>query len=458
MHEPNQQEQRKTLKGSDALELWRNGADTWNKWIEQHPGTDISFNGVDFSPERNEEGNLSFAGYQFGDGNVYFSRAKFGNGGVDFRDAQFGKGTVSFFEATFGNGDVSFARASFKDGNLMFHSMTFGKGGINFSHAIFGNCTVDFSGATFGESSVIFFLTVFSDSRINFVGTEMSKGNIVFAKPAFDNSDLCFNHATVEQLTFEPDRIGRGNVLAEGLSVRRRAEFIFPPSAIELKSLNLHGSSFDGQLILQGNLSIIPDLRATRYSHQVDLSALKVILPRVWKFLSWPPSLSRVAAIPEDSSKLRRLKEIAETNKDHQAALRFSAEENRAKRWIETSWFGSILDATFSYCSDYGQSILRPFSALTALVVASIGIYKKLAATIDVEWWMDPGWGQSLLLSISNSLPFLPQSRDLRIGALKALYDANPGLWVDIIMIGQGALSFIFLFLIGLGLRNRFRL
>tara|TARA_R110000744_G_scaffold378387_1_gene494446 strand:+ start:124 stop:309 length:186 start_codon:yes stop_codon:yes gene_type:complete len=61
-------------------------------------------------------------------------------------------------------------------------------------------------------------------------------------------------------------------------------------------------------------------------------------------------------------------------------------------------------------------------------------------------------------LSVSNSLPFLPQSRDLRTDALKALYPGDPGFWIDALMIGQGVFSFVFLFLIGLGLRNRFRL
>lgn len=88
----------------------------------------------------------------------------------------------------------------------------------------------------------------------------------------------------------------------------------------------------------------------------------------------------------------------------------------------------------------------------------SMGAYKAIAATTFAAWWRGPGWGQSLLLSVSNSLPFLPQSRDLRTDALKALYPGDPGFWIDALMIGQGVFSFVFLFLIGLGLRNRFRL
>jgi hypothetical protein len=271
-----------------------------------------------------------------------------------------------------------------------------------------------------------------------------------------------------------------------------------------LKSFNLHSASFEGPLTLRCDLSIIPDLRATRYTHQVDLSALTVKLRRgwqkpgrrsdqlrvkavseigtisrlaykfarkkwinlrhfnklrrLWKRHCWPIKLSQVAEDPQDGARLRRLKEIAETNKDHQAALRFSADENRAKRWIETSWFGSVLDMAFSFFSNYGQSILRPSFWLGVIFALSMYAYKaKQLPKLATDGWAD--WAQAALLSASNSLPFLPQSRELRTGALKALYDTtDPSSCIDALMITQGALSFIFLFLIGLGLRNRFRL
>jgi hypothetical protein len=209
---------------------------------------------------------------------------------------------------------------------------------------------------------------------------------------------------------------------------------------------------------LSGKLGIIPDLRATRYSHQIDLSDLDVKLPRAWPTFGWPLKLSRVAEDSKDGAKLRRLKEISETNKDHQAALRFSADENRARRWIETAWLGSVLDMAFSFFCNYGQSILRPFLWLLAIFIGWAGIYKSIAASTLTAWWEGCGWAQAFILSASNSLPFLPQSRDLREDALKALYGTDPSLCIDILMIIQGILSFVFLFLIGLGLRNRFRL
>ena len=116
------------------------------------------------------------------------------------------------------------------------------------------------------------------------------------------------------------------------------------------------------------------------------------------------------------------------------------------------------LDMAFSAFSNYGQSILRPSFWLGVIFALSMYAYKaKQLPKLATDGWAD--WAQAALLSASNSLPFLPQSRELRKGALQALYDTtDPSSFIDALMITQGVLSFIFLFLIGLGLRNRFRL
>ncbi|MBO9509648.1 hypothetical protein [Thalassospira sp. A3_1] len=423
---------RQKLEGEAALKLWRQGRDAWNSWIDQHPGWDISFAGVDFSSKRDPKGNLSFSGYHFGDGLVDFSSAIFGDGLVDFSLAKFGEGHLDFSFATFGNGNVSFIWA------------TFGNGNVDFAYTTFGNGNVDFAYITFGNGFLHFYRASFLNSDVHFPGT------------TFGSGEISFRQVKINNLNFNPESVELRHIQAKELSIKGRAIFALPSSASSLKSFNLHSASFDGPLTLQGNLTIIPDLRATRSSHQVELSDLNVKLPRISPKLGWPPKLSRMAEDPQDGARLRRLKEIAETNKDHQAALRFSADENRAKRWIETSWFGSVLDMAFSAFSDYGQNILRPFAALIVLTAASMGLYKTLATETSAAGWA--GWAQAALLSASNSLPFLPQSRDLREDALTALYGTDPGSWVNALMITQGALSFIFLFLIGLGLRNRFRL
>ncbi|WP_417829793.1 pentapeptide repeat-containing protein [Thalassospira sp.] len=498
MHEPNQQEQRKTLKGSDALKLWRQGRDAWNCWIDTNPTHDISFSGVDFSNEWTPTNTISFELFRFGDGKVDFSGTKFGDRPVTFSNSEFGKGDVSFTHARFGNGLTDFSMAIFSECNVSFLNSDFGRGNTHFVKTNFKSA--DFAGAYFRDGDVNF-----SQARIESIdlsGITCLAGDLLFRETSFfGEGEINLNESKIDRLLFQPETVGSTKIVGYGLTTEHRAVFEFPSSAGELKSLILMGASINGPLILSGNFNIVPDLLASRLSHQAELSSLKINLRRkwekpgrsghslnphqagyiarlirkigrsrnikftilrsifsIWTKFFWPIKLSPVAQDAEDAACLRRLKEIAETNKDHQAALRFSADENRARRWIETSWFGSILDMAFSGCSNYGQSILRPFVALILFSSISMGLYKKHALTTGSEWWTAPGWGQSFLLSISNSLPFLPQSRSLREDAIEVLYAKDPSLWVDAIMIGQGVLSFIFLFLIGLGLRNRFRL
>jgi len=408
------------LEGEAALRLWRKGQDAWNRWIDEHPSWDISFADADFSRKRDAQGNLSFAGYNFGNANVSFYGATFGDSKVDFSNATFSEGVIVFSEAMFDGGEVYFDQA------------------------------------IFGDADVLFFNAIFGDGRLSFFGATFGNGSLYLSGVRFGDGEIKLREAQIKDLYFNPSNARSIRIKAEGLSIKGQAFFSLPPSDATLKSFSLHSASFDGPLTLTGDLSIIPDLRATRYSHQVDLSALNIKLPRVWRGFGWPPKLSRMAENSKDGAKLRRLKEIAEINKDHQAALRFSADENRAKRWIETSWAGSVLDMAFSFFSDYGQSILRPFFWLLAIFLDWASIYCAFATETFSNWWT--GLAQAAILSTSNSLPFLPQSRDLRTDALTALYGTDHGLWVDALMITQGVLSFIFLFLIGLGLRNRFRL
>jgi len=137
--------------------------------------------------------------------------------------------------------------------------------------------------------------------------------------------------------------------------------------------------------------------------------------------------------------------------------LRFAADENRANRWHEglSTVPGSILDILYSASSDYGQSILRPTIGLGGLTLLSaLGFWGAS------DRWSLGCFSDALSLSLANTVAFLPVSRAIRVDAQEALFGVgvDPGLLIDLMMIAQASLSFVFLFLIGLGLRNRFRL
>jgi hypothetical protein len=44
--------ERPTLKGQEAIALWRQGREVWNQWVEENPEYNVDFLGVDFSKHR----------------------------------------------------------------------------------------------------------------------------------------------------------------------------------------------------------------------------------------------------------------------------------------------------------------------------------------------------------------------------------------------------------------------
>jgi hypothetical protein len=102
--------------------------------------------------------------------------------------------------------------------------------------------------------------------------------------------------------------------------------------------------------------------------------------------------------------------------------------------------------------SDYGRGILRPFLWLVGLWELSAVVYWVLA---DGGWRV---WDNALLLSAVNALPTLGAGSAARESSLEALYGSDIPNLVHVIAVVEGVIGLILLFLIALGLRNRFRL
>lgn len=394
------------------------------------------------------DGRVSFQNTIFGKGEVIFEDAVFGNGSTSFAGSEFsddvaftgssfGKGDTSFQSATFGDGKVSFGSTDFGDGRFSFSKTTFGKGGVSFHRATFGNGEVIFSGTTFG-GGVSFHSTAFGDGRVSFNGATFGSSGIYFHSTSFGIGRVSFQAATIEQgqFTFE-------DVFSDAI-----IDFSTVAGVDQTNTFSLRHGTFNQSLMMpEGKLGCVPDLRNCKLDKQVTLHELEITLNRPRQ--SWKKLWARKAADPEDASRLRRLKEIAETNRDHAQALSFHADEMRAKRWVEIGFFASVLDATFSALSDYGQSIWRPVSGLIIMNLVLIGFY-----TVN----SNGKWGDAIEYTLANSLPFLISSRKIGTDSLTALYGGNVPDYINFLTMGQGVLTVIFLFLIGLGLRNRFRI
>ncbi len=489
------------LAGKKAIDKWRGGIEAWNAWVEENPELRVDFSGVDFNQYRTQVplGIISFTGFKFPNGGVSFESAQFGDGGVSFESATFGKGGVNFEFAQFGNGYVVFRGATFGDGNVSFTGATFGNGNVNFYHATFGDGDVSFNNATFGDGDVSFNNVTFGNGDVVFVATKFGDGIVSFHDAEFGNGDVYFIYAICnDQFVFKPKKTGKINYLT------------------------FYGCSFKGVMILNGTYNCVPDLRNTITSSHVDLMGLKIIkgykknlegrlkepatefakdqwikdqLKEWEKDLlekptddqkgkqeeefekKWNPDENQKIVDDkfkelvsqqneETSAQFCRLKELAEQNRAHDKALVFFAEEcavnreNQNKAWV---W----LDKAYAGACRHGRSIGRPVLGLFLSWVVFSGIYCSIilltnkfvtSSFLGRCWEVLCAYVKSFLLCIFNSVPFLGFTRHGYNNIFSKLFGSEPSFWVYMPIGLQSLIAFIFLFLIGLGIRNRFRI
>ncbi|GAW86317.1 conserved hypothetical protein [Bathymodiolus platifrons methanotrophic gill symbiont] len=460
-------------------------------------GQGVSFMGANFG-----EGNVDFSDAQlgayltefrstiFGKGEVNFNRAKFGKGDADFSDAQFGEGDVNFRIANFGERDVDFSGAQFGEGNVDFRIANFGKGDVYFCNVNFGDGYVNFDKAKFlGKGFVSFKEAVFGDGDIGFCKAKFGKGAVKFNRAQFGDGDISFfktkfgkgavkfNRAQFGDgsVEFKGAKFGNGTLNFEHCEFKGYVSFQSMTETKTLSKFSLRHSSFDKSLDISDNtFNCIPDLTNTKLTNQVSLDRMEISdnYPLNGDFNK------------SDGERLCRLKELAEANKSHEQALDLHVIEMRAKRDIRMRdkqdkinnqntkgkkrriYLGEIfhryLDKFFDVVCIYGQSIIRPVLCFLGLTLLFTCIYASMSIVQHTpgHWydWIDRFF-IGLLYSLSQVFPFVSAGRNSAADSLNQLFPCEtiPG-WFYFLSIFQGVLSFIFLFLIGLGLRNRFRL
>ncbi len=369
------------LGGNCADWLFHEGSERWNSELAKYPEANIYFNDCDLSKD-GRNGIISFCGYRFPE-----------HGSVFFLNTNFGDNAVSFEGVIFGDGDVCFDNAKFGKGHVIFTSTKFGKGRSSFMNTDFGEGNVYFGGAIFG-------------------------GDVSFHGSYAGDGEYDFNHA----------------------SFKGHANFSSMFQSEHIKGLTFRNAIFEKSFDLTNNMfSCVPDLVGTKVSSHVSLHGVHCELKRM-SYWSTLPSLFPQANDARDVAKLRRLKELAESNKDHAAALRFYADEMRAKRGNKEHGMGfwkSFLDLLYSATSNYGQSIGKP-----AIWLFSVSAVFFACLLMDSK-----GVVESMILLIANAVPF--------VASAKTILDCHKDA-AGILMF-HGLLSFVFIFLIGLGFRNRFR-
>lgn len=411
------------MANSTDLVRANEGADSWNKWAraEVDAGRKPS---VDFS---NVDGGLpSFQDFLF-PGDVSFLSAHVRSAAI-FDNAKF-LGAVVFEDATI-DSRATFASAVFA-GEANFKRVTFR------TNASFDNAT--FSARSWFQSSSFQGVTRFQGATF----TESTDFNLVkFERGArFSGATFC-DEARFIETTFS------SNARFYQTSFYQDSFF--------------RGAKFDGRVnnFSEALFHRVPDFRITSFLIAPNFHDAKFNY-QTNEAAPWWRRVLRCAAHSEDAARFRRLRQLAAEGKDHERELAFFAEELRAKRFYETTGFWPIaLNVAYEWTSSFGRSISRPIFSLAILTALAWTAIAENGWTLGSEH--EEKLGASIVLATTNGLLLLGADKwQLRQQALELAYGNTTSSFS---MLGstlaymQSAISLALIFLMGLALRNRFRI
>ncbi len=453
----------------------------------------VDFRGAKFS------GKANFNCAKFWGKKVSFCNVRFGD--VDFREATFGGCDVFFNDAKFGNGDVFFNDAKFGDSNVSFNSAEFEGSDVFFGNSTFGNSIVDFSYAKCGgqfyfSPRISIQITLLSFYACTFKGVMILKGTYNCV-PDLRNT-ITSSHVDLSGL-----KVDEGY---KKLVVQKINGDVGPITNEWVGQLN---DIFDDPLNIESAEKITrikTEIKAAfpekkwetsikQWNEKLEISLKKdpktLLLPK--KLINKYKEKVKTGYIKEVVAQFCRLKELAEQNRAHDRALDFFADECRMNRnWEFFSWmsrvlswlprvpswmrglllklndfFRSLLDGVYALTCRHGRSIGRPVLGLVLSWVFFSWVYSSVLPWLRpvicseysyVHGYEYPKFSDAFLLNIFNSVPFLGFTRYRYEKIFEGVFGLNPSLW-DYMTIGlQSLTAFIFLFLIGLGIRNRFRI
>ncbi|MBO6581126.1 MAG: pentapeptide repeat-containing protein [Thalassospira sp.] len=218
--------------------------------------------------------------------------------------------------------------------------------------------------------------------------------------------------------------------------------------------------------------SSIPNLRAAHFAphYPPDFHSAKLSYPTKSTQSLWD-RVRKICDTPDGAERARILKKLAADGHNHDEELRFFTMEMRAKRKHEIpynnvlNWPKLIINHAYEFFSDFGQSILRPTCWLVGIFTSSAYFYAGLLYETPISrltaiWERDPS---ILTASFSSLLPFAGQTligRKVIESGLCGRYAPSSIEHIDClstiyrISAIEGILAFIFLFLLGVALRN----
>jgi uncharacterized protein YjbI with pentapeptide repeats len=321
---------------------------------------------------------------------------------------------------------------------------------VTFKGAVFAG-KADFGRATFmGEAN---FMEAMFTGEANFWGAKFAgKANFwkaTFAGKARFTEATFTGEAQFLQATFMSEADFQHAEFL-GITIFREAHF--------KQVASFHAARFSKTVSFRGSdWGAVPDFIGTAWKDGVAIADFVQLQTQLNKGeLDWRnPSTSDPAPITD---RLQALRKMARDADDRPRELDYFALELQARYQGKGAWAKRFLVNLYGWFSDYGRGILLPFLWLLVLWLLFALGYLCLAVGGCALLTVPVALKEPLLLSLVNILPTLGAGSMARESSLKALYGCDVPTSVHLIAVVEGVIGLILLFLIALGLRNRFRL
>ena len=484
-----------------------NGHVVWNAWRKSFPTTPnpsknrVQFAGVNFSTSENKLNDqpISFAKFEFGDwaefkgsewdGFTNFEGAKFG-GNACFLSARFGSnanfscvvfgpkadfrsvawGLSANFQGTYWMQDATFSGAQF-GGLAMFNYALF-EDGANFEgtewHSLSHPKWLSYKSMTNFQGVVFVGQVSFQGARfdcdMNFSGAspKVHLGTLTLTKRAqlatfIEDNDL--STKTFHRIDFSGAEF-LGNVNFENRCFLSKTSFGCLDQEIALQSLE---RDQEGKLISYGEmrwrLSVyksLPKGKATTFAQVPEFHGCEFNQDTSFEGAKFPqPTGSEEAARAYRTLKLAFSKQQA--IREEQRFFRLEMEEET----LRETGLKRVLFKAYKFCSDYGFSVVRPLVYGGVLVLALTALYGFLSwlgqCGVSLQaCHFAPQW---LEFSLLQTLP-LPGLDKLVEDASKVFWPSGAwwGLALSVLVVFHKTISLAVLFLVGLAIRNLFKL
>ncbi|WP_034998791.1 pentapeptide repeat-containing protein [Beijerinckia mobilis] len=386
-----------------------NNMSAWNKYFHGNLDTATQEEFRDkFKARCRELGkDLSLPEY---DANIDFSNVEFDQD-ISFEGFHFVR-PVRFDGATF-SGDANFQSAYFYQ-RISFENAEFSRS-VDFHEVTF--CGVaDFDGATFSQEA--HFNNAKFSNEVVFRSMTFSAWTF-FANATFSSQADFFDAKFLAGAGFESATFSSTAIFAKA-AFHEESYFI----NTEMKST----TSFEGTKFL---------------TEPPRFFGAKLHQGTVWHNIIWPkPPPPNKARLFIDAYACLKLE--MDRLKKHEDELKFFALEMEARR-VLLGWRQGLPIAIYGVVSNYGLSYGRPLYWLLATVVIGTGTF---------FWFTDLSIYTSIGFSLANILNVFGFRREF----FDPHFIENLPVWIKVVTAGQTLFGAICLFLIGLGIRNRFRM